>query len=563
MTSRFPPRIIGVLLLTVGLCASVLQTSAPAQEPAEKPALAPDDPSVRLLHDHGVEPNTASLRNYLKSMLPDSNSRKQQAKLIQDLGHADYHVRERSMKKFLRLPSVHVDLLKRAAKGPDPEVRWRAGRLLKTASQRSSDILHASYSVIADGAIKGLAADVLATMPLCTENFLLNSAARALKVTATKKDAALLKKHLDDTSQPIRLAAVDAYAEALGAEADPLLLKLTEDDDETVKVHAAIGMIRHGNRDALPILGRLLESKTLEVRVSAVKTLRAVSGKRFKFIAYDEEKNRARARDDWNNWIASHAATVDLKLPLKEGSYEIGRLIICDYMRHRVIELDLNHKQIWEHPAGRHPWAVQGLPNGHRLVASYSDRAVKEYDAKGRLVWAKTELPPGSTGGPTSVERLENGNTLVACTDSHKVIEINPRGDTVWTVSITQRPTDAHRLENGRTLICLQNGGRVVEVDRKGAVKWQITGLSRPFSAYRLENGNTLVACSGNGAVIEYDRRGKEVWAKRGFTNVYDAQRLANGNTLIGDNRGIREVDRNGKIVWEKAMTGVSKFHRY
>lgn len=550
-------------LLLLPVCLLATRSSSGWQKNAKsgpsKAVLSPSDPSVRLLHDHGVKPETESLRNYFKSMLPNSTSRKQQAKLVDELGHADYHVRERAMRTLLRLPTVHTDLLTRAANGNDPEVRWRAGRLLKTASKRSADILNAAYSVIVNGNIRGLAPEVIATMPLCTDRYLQSIAAGALRVTSMKADAALLKKNLSNKSLPIRLASIDAYANVMKAEADTELLKLAADPNDTVKIKAAVGLIRHGNRKALPIFGKLLDSDDLNVRVRAVKILRAVSGKRFQFIAYETDKNRAKARAQWRAWLNANAKTVAIELPLKESKYDRGRLLICDYTRHRVFELDMHQKEVWEHTVARHPWACQGLPNGHRLVASYTARSVTEYDENGKLHWAKTGLP----GGPTGVERLENGNTLIACTDSHQVIEVDKSGDTVWTYTMAQRPVDAHRLENGRTLITLQNGGRVIEVDQKKDIQWQLTGLSSPFSAYRLENGNTLVACSGNGSVIEYDRDGKTVWSKTGLSNPYDAQRLANGNTIIGDYRGIREYDRNGKMLWEKRMSGVSKFHRY
>lgn len=555
---------VAIMVLGVSLTGAQDQGSDAgnaAKDGAKPEALLPaDDPAVLLLKEHGVKPTAESLRAYLKSMLPDSTSRKAQEKLVSELGHPDYHVRERAMKTILRLPTVHVELLKKAAEGDDPEVRWRAGRLLQTASRRSAEILAAAYSVIRRGKIPGLAAEVYATFPLCNEQYLEHAAGAALRETARKKDAELLKKHLNDKSLTVRLATIKAYGQALGKDAGPELHKLINDPDDNVKVTVARALIQHDDRKALEAFGKLLDSKELEVRVQAVKVLRAVSGKRFKFVAYETPENRATARDAWRKWIAGDGKTVALKLPLREGRYEVGRTLICDYSRHRVIEFDLKWKPTWEHSVGQHPWACQGLPNGHRLVASYSSRSVTEYDAAGKVEWAKTSLP----GGPTGVQRLENGNTLIACTDSHKVVEVAPKGDIVWEVTIRQRPTHVQRLDNGRTLICLQNGGRVVEVNRKKEIVWQITGLSSPFSASRLDNGNTLIACSGNGSVLEYDPTGKKiVWQKRGFSSVYDAQRLSNGNTLIGDYRGIREVNRDGKIVWEKHLTGVSKFHRY
>ncbi|MFQ5730400.1 MAG: PQQ-binding-like beta-propeller repeat protein [Planctomycetaceae bacterium] len=517
------------------------------------------DPAVSLLKRHGVKPTAQSLRAYLKSMLPDSNSQKAQAKLIAQLGHTDYHKREAAMKALLRLPVVSADLLKAAVAGDDPEIRWRAGRVLQAANRRSSEILHAAYRVIARRKIAGLAPEVLATMPLCADAYLLQAASRALVATAEKKDAAPLRMRLRDPSKPVRIAALRAYAGVLGKAADAELRKLAADEDDRIKYEVARAIVSHGNRDALAMLLKLLDSDDLSVRVLTAKVLRAASGRRFGFVPYELKKNRRTAVFKWRKWIAGSGQTAVLKLPLRETAFELGRTLICDYSRHRVIELDAKGKPVWEKPVGRTPWGCFGLPNGHRIVACYSTRTVTEYDAQGKVVWAKASLP----GGPTSVERLDNGNTLLACTDSSQVLEVNRRGDVVWKVTIRSRPTDAHRLDNGHTLITLQNGHRVVEVDRKGKVVWTLTGVSSPFSAYRLDNGNTLVAAMGNGAVREYDRKGTLVWQKTGLSSPYDCQRLGNGNTLVSDSRGIREIDRKGTTVWMHTMSGVSKFHRY
>ncbi len=539
--------------------ARTLAKKQPQPTQKKSPAVETDS-SVIMLQRYGVASDQKSLRKYLKSMLPDSDAQKSQARLIRQLGHDDYHKREAAMKALLKMPVISAELLQEAVAGPDAEIRWRAGRILLTANRRSSEILYAVYSVIAKKKLTGMVSEILLTMPLCSEELLIQAADRALEASATRDDAKLLSSRLDDKSKPIRLAVIRAYSQALGNEADAELNRLLKDQDDVIKAEAARGLLTHSNREALPVLVQLLSSADLKTRVRAVKYLRAASGKRYGFMAYETPNNRKSATLKWREWVAGNGQTAKLKLPLRETAVEVGRTIICNYSRNRVIELDSHGKKIWEHPVGTHPWACQGLSNGHRIVACYSTRTVTEYDGKGKIVWAKTSLP----GGPTGVQRLENGNTLVALTDSHQVIEYNRSGTAVWQSRITQRPTDAHRLDNGRTLVTLQNGGRVVEIDRAGKVVFSITGLSSPFSAQRLDNGHTLVACVGNGSVLEYDATGKKVvWLKTGLRSPYCAQRLANGNTLVSDQSGLREFDRAGKVKWTYSLSGVSKFHRY
>lgn len=539
--------------------------TAPPTVAKSSPSNAPStgsntDPNEELLKKYGVTLDVKSMRTYLKSMLPGDDARKMQADLINQLGHDDYHKREAAMKALLRLPVVSAELLKEAVAGPDPEIRWRAGRILQSANQRSSEILYAAYDVIAKRKFEGLAPEILATMSLCTDESLMRIASQSLEATAVRADANLLKSRFEDKTLAVRLAVIRAYSHALDKDADADLNRLLSDENDVIKAEAARGLLTHGKRDALPVLVQLLNSDDLKSRVQAVKFLRAVSGKRFGFIAYESADNRKSATLKWREWVAGNGQTAKLQLPLRETAVELGRTLICNYSRNQIIELDAAGKKVWEHSSGSHPWACQGLTNGHRLVACYSTRTVTEYDAAGKIVWAKTSLP----GGPTGVQRLENGNTLVACTDSSKVIEYNRAGDAVWQATITQRPTDATRLESGRTLITLQNGSRVVEVDKAGKVLFEINGLSSPFSAQRLENGNTLVSCIGSGSVVEYDSTGKKiVWSKTGLRSPYQCQRLANGNTLISDQTGVREFDRDGKVKWTYPLSGVSKFHRF
>ncbi len=124
---------------------------------------------------------------------------------------------------------------------------------------------------------------------------------------------------------------------------------------------------------------------------------------------------------------------------------------------------------------------------------------------------------------------------------------------------------DVRRLDSGRTLVTLFNGGRVVEVDRAGKVHWEIKGLRSPRTAQRLEDGNTLVA-EEKGQVAEWIRDGYVAWEHRGLHQPCSAERLSNGNTLIalyGQGGGVREVDRQGKFIWQMQMDGVTHVSRF
>ena len=64
--------------------------------------------------------------------------------------------------------------------------------------------------------------------------------------------------------------------------------------------------------------------------------------------------------------------------------------------------------------------------------------------------------------------------------------------------------------------------------------------------------GTYLIAHMDLGKVIEYDKDWKEIWSCDA-PSVWHAARLKNGNTLIGGNQNAfaREIDKDGKVVWE------------
>ena len=517
-------------------------------------------PHETVLKNVEIELTAPALRKYLLSLHPSSETRAEISGLISQLGDDDFHEREQAMKQLLRMPSVAVDLIQKAIEGNDPEISWRAKQVHRHADQAARDLLHAAFVVIEKKKLRGeLVEPLLAAVPLCSEEYLRDAARRALASTSVSDDESLLRRHFKHEEPHVRIAALVTLAKLQEAKADDHLLPLLEDQDERVRAAAGRALLDHGRRESLPPLVALLDSPELSIRLSALRSLKAGVGQDFGFVAYEDAKLRASAREKWQAWLMSDAQTAALKTPLGETVVEIGRVLVSHHAQNKLVEFDLSGKEVWSQVVDPQPWCCQGLPDGRRLVASYNNRTVIEYDASGKEVWRAGSLP----GGPTSVQRLENGNTLLACTDSQKVVEMDRAGKITWEVTVEGRPCDAQRLDDGRTLIALQNASKVVEIDRAGKIVWEIASLANPFAAERLDNGNTLVALMGAGQVVEFDRSGKRVWSKDGLRSPYDAQRLPAGSTLVVDSSGVSEFDPAGKAVWTKPLSGISRVSRY
>jgi len=65
--------------------------------------------------------------------------------------------------------------------------------------------------------------------------------------------------------------------------------------------------------------------------------------------------------------------------------------------------------------------------------------------------------------------------------------------------------------------------------------------------------GTYLIPYLDLGKVVEYDTNWNEIWSTTNAPSVWAAVRLKNGDTLISGNQHafVREVNREGKIVWE------------
>ncbi|MEX1096888.1 MAG: PQQ-binding-like beta-propeller repeat protein [Planctomycetales bacterium] len=517
----------------------------------------PDDGSRRTLAEFGVEPTMEGIGGYLASLEPTADEKLRIETLVRRLGDDDFFRREDAMTELLRMPSVSLEHLERAAAGDDAEIRWRARRLIEHGRGTSARILFAAYRVIEQSQLKGLGPPVLLSMAHGGDDYQRRAAVRALAATVLPEDAPLLRKALAEEAAPRRIAAVTALVALLGDAAQPDLKPLLATADEEVRYHAAIALVNQGVREALPALGKLLESENVQVRAQTAQSLRALSGESIAFVAYEApEKRRASARL-WQEWIAAHGATAELKLPVGLAAPLFNRTLVCYYNPGKVVEIDAAGKQLWEvNVAG--PWGCEGLPNGNRLIASYNNRTVVEYDPAGKEIW-KATLP----SHPFSVQRVDNGNTLVACYGNRTVLEIRPDKQIAWQIDAQGQPMDARRLDDGNTLVCLFDQQKVVEFDREGKIVWEVAGMQGPRSARRLDNGNTLIVQSNARSVVEVDRQKRVVWSKTLGNNLFDAQRLPNGNTLIGDQQGVQELDPEGNVVWKHNGMFVGRLSRY
>ena len=464
----------------------------------------------------------------------------------------------REMEIVSRDPRLAMRLIAQAQSHLEDQSNISADELKTAVTARDGLIFTSLYNVRKDETA-GAAAEVLDVAAIVEKSNLVNAARQALAKTVTPEDAPRLQEALKSDNANARIVALAGAEKAFGDEASKTLEPLLDDDSDEVRLFVAIALANAGDRRALTTMGDLLDADNVQIRSRAVQSLRAVSGQRFKYMAYEKDDARRDATKAWQDWIAADGQTAELKLPIGDSSVLLGRTLVAMYSQNRVVEYDADRKIVWEKKGINQPWGVEGLPNGNRLICSYNGRFVVEFDSEGKEVWRIDNLP----GNASHAHRLDNGNTLIVSSSASQVWEYSPEKKVVWQQRFAGNPQDARRLDNGNTLIALQSSNKVIEINPDGKEVWSVPNMNGAFAARRLDNGNTLVALTRSGQVVEVTPDKKTIWNHSGLKSPYDAQRLDNGNTLIVDTRGFREVEPGGKIVWQENVQGTLRIHRY
>jgi len=532
------------------------------------PLLQAQSSDEAILARQGIRPDRESIARYLGLMFPDEALRERIDRLVEQLGAPSAAVRDGAMRELMLLDSAPLAALRGARDHESPEVRRLAGHLVdRIEASLDPQLLAAVLRTIRDRRIKGLTDEVLDALTLSSDIYFRAEALRTLLVTMRPEDRGIILRAAGGGPPEVRAAAFTALRSLAPADAPDVLVPALADPSEKTRVAAARELVELGDRRGLPALVDLLDAGDDGVRMRAHATLRAVSGESFGYVGNAAPERRAEAITAWRAWLEREGATAEWKTPIRYGRPMLGRTLVALYSQNRVVEFDTSGRVVWEVEGLVNPWAVHGMPNGHRLVTLYSAQQIVEYDAAGKRVWESEKL--GSNVGSAWSTRA--GRILVALGyANNRIVEIDRASKKiVWELVVPGRPVCAVELENGHFLLTLNQSNEVVEIDRTGKRLWAVGGLKSPYSANRLPNGNTLVADHGARRVVEFDPSKKQVWEYKGDGKTplqwaYTAARLADGTTLLGDQQGLKRIDHTGREIWKyEAPNAYVYFHRY
>lgn len=127
-------------------CLAILLTAGSLL--AQVPVTSSESESANRLRAAGVEPTLEGIQKFLQTLV-GAEAQQGVVKLITDLGHDDFTIRERASRDLAEIVPLPTAALLAASKGDDAERAWRAERLLKMARPQNAKTVSAALDVIA------------------------------------------------------------------------------------------------------------------------------------------------------------------------------------------------------------------------------------------------------------------------------------------------------------------------------------------------------------------------------------------------------------------------------
>ncbi len=545
--------------LVIGL-VTVAGQASPAGADAE-----PNE-DAKLLRDAGVATDPAGLVAFLRARTPSPADQERLVTRIGELGSNVFTERERASKELTAGGRYSLPLLRPALSSPDLEVARRAARCIEEIEQSPTPLLVASVARLAAASRPAGAADALvAILPWVEDESAEDAVIQSLAAVGIKDKVAepgVVKAAGD--KNPIKRAAA-GYVLGQAAPVQQLTaVHLLTDADARVRFWSAEGLLRGGERAAVPALIALLDEAPVPLACQAEELLDRLAGEAdLPAATGTDDASRHRARAAWESWWKRNAERADLSRATRDEAY-LGLTL--------VVELDSTGRgtkgRVWEcGPDGRSRWEIKDLqrpidarmlPNGRILVAEHSPPRVTERQRDGTVVWEYS--PPGQ---PVACQRLANGNTFVVT--YNELLEVTREKAVVFSAKLpTQMVFYGQKLRNGHYLY-VSNCNHIVELNAAGKEVQSVSveNSGSWASVESLPNGNFLVALYNARKVVELDRTGTVTW-QCDVESPGHATRLRNGNTLVAsiEGRRVAEFDRAGKVVWRQASVG-RPFHAY
>lgn len=531
------------------LLASLVLTSPLLTVPS-----ASGDADERLLEGAGLSlDGPALLEFFRKRTLADADQSKIK-ELIRQLGDESFETREKAMASLIALGSGAMPLLRQALQDPDAEIVDRADKCLKQMKAGAGASLAAAAARrLAVLKPPGAAEVLLRFLPFADNDRVtleVRSAITAAALRDGKLDATLLAA-LTDKLAVCRVAAAEAICKVGGPQQRPILTKLLDDPEPSVRLAVGLALADLREKKAIPVLIDLLAHLPRAQACRVEELLFRLAGDQAPTVSLGRDApTRAKCRQAWAEWWSKNGDRSDMAR-LTEVPRLLGYTLVIVLEQQgespgKVLELGTDGKPRWQITGLQFPLDAQMLPDERVLITENTGGRVTERDTKGKILWEK------KIDGPIMAQRLPNGHTFIAT--NGQLLEVDRSGKQVF--SQQRQGNDvmkALKLRNGEIALA-SSGGEFIRLDEAGN---QLQSFPAHVDIWGgrldvLPNGHVLVPEHSFGRVVEYDAEGQVAW-ETAVEMPITAMRVPNGHTLItfmNRNQGV-EVDQKGKQVWQ------------
>jgi HEAT repeat protein len=494
-----------------------------------------------------------TLLEFFRKRTPSDADRKRIATLLRLLGDESFEKRERASGDLVALGPPAVPLLREASRTSDVEIVRRAEECLAILEKRPVRFSAITAARLLAARKPAGAVQVLLNFAPFAEGEIeseaIQDALAALTLLNGQPDSVLLRA-LSDTNEERRAFAAEIMCRGPASDLEPVR-RMLADSKPYVRMRASLALLVRGEREAVPtligVLGKLSPTDNLRVQ----ETLFRLAGDSVPSAGSGDPAS-VQVQHAWVTWWNAHGGTVDLRRVDSavggSGYTTIGQL--DNGVNGRVFEIDRFGRTRWQIVGLQYPYDIQVLPGNRVLLVELHGMKVSERDFRGKVLWQKQFTMP------VNCQRLANGNTFVACRNQLLVLDRNRKE--ITTISRPGHDVLAARKLPSGEIVCLTTTGTCARLNAAGVElsKFSIgSGVGNTIEV--LDNGHVLVPQFSRDRVVEYDREGRIVW-EAAVTRPMSAQRLSGNRTLVTSQNGQRvmEIDRTGRVVWEFACPG-------
>ncbi len=237
----------------------------------------------------------------------------------------------------------------------------------------------------------------------------------------------------------------------------------------------------------------------------SVRTASFASGKvnykkGLEFVVADSGKKQLTSFDEKGHvvWRYKGVYSYDLQV-LKNGN-----ILFCDEQNRRdkcscIREITPDKKVVWEYKSPGEVYSCQRLSNGNTVIGECTTGKIVEVDKNGKVV-ASTNMTykRGGHGAVRMVRKTKKGSYLAAHLSDRVVREYDSKGKVLREIKVNYPVFACKELRNGNVLAASEHA--IYEFDLNSKLVWSLEQQDLPgielhwlTNAVRLPDGNTLV----------------------------------------------------------------------